>query len=73
MYIFRTLFVTVWYSSLAPIGLIFSILGITMNYWVDKINLVRFYKIPHCYNEEIIKKIINVLELLPLIFVCGAI
>lgn len=41
-YITITLFLTVWYVSIAPLGAIVSLIGLFINYWVDKIKLLRF-------------------------------
>lgn len=30
------LFISSWYGSVAPIGMIFSLFGLMLNYWIDK-------------------------------------
>ena len=40
-YITITLFLTVWYASIASSAIV-SLIGLFINYWVDKIKLLRF-------------------------------
>lgn len=70
-YITRTLFLSCWYACVAPVGIIVALFGMLSNYWVDKILLLRVYMIPESVSEDITKRIINALELLPLIYICG--
>lgn len=70
-YISRTLFLSCWYACVAPVGIIVGLFGLFFNYWVDKFLLLRVYMIPESVSEDIAKRIINSLELLPLIYICG--
>lgn len=70
-YITRTLFLTAWYASIAPLGAFISLIGILINYWVDKIKLLRFQSAPETISVKIISTVINNLELLPLVYICG--
>lgn len=72
-YVTRTLFLCTWYASVAPLGLIFGMVGLVLNYWLDKFFLLRVTTFPQNQSEEIIKKIINSLELLPYLYIFGAI
>jgi len=72
-FIGRTLFLSAWYAPVAPLSLVFSLCGLTTTYWVDKYMLLRVCCMPNTLNEDVIKKFINILELLPFIFICGSI
>ena len=66
-YVTRTLFLCTWYASVAPLGLIFGMVGLIFNYWLDKYFLLRVTAFPQNQSEDIIKKIIvsyNLLEFL---------
>jgi hypothetical protein len=41
VFITRTLFISTWYAPVAPVGLLFGIIGMVINYWVDKYFLVK--------------------------------
>ena len=70
-YISRTLFLTAWYASVAPLGVFISLVGLFINYWVDKIKLLRFQSTPESVSAKVISTVINNLELLPLMYICG--
>jgi hypothetical protein len=70
-YIARTLFLSTWYASVAPLGIVFSLAGLFSNYWIDKYLLLRVYSIPKAVSEEVFTKVINILEILPLVYMCG--
>lgn len=52
-YITRVLFITTWFASVAPVGVLLSIIGVFLDYWISKYLLVRFYKIPENVSEDI--------------------
>jgi hypothetical protein len=70
-YIGRALLITVWFTYAAPLGVVFSLTALLLNYWVDKIFLVRVNKMPESVSEAVAEKILMVLELLPLVYMCG--
>ena len=72
-YITRTLFLCTWYGSVAPLGVIFGMIGLFFNYWLDKWFLLRVCAFPQNQSEDIIKKIINNLEFLPYLYIFGSI
>lgn len=72
-YLTRTLLLCCWYSSVAPLGLIFGIMGLGFNYWIDKFRLLRINAFPQYQTEQIIYKFINNLEILPYLYMFGAI
>jgi hypothetical protein len=49
-YIARVLLITVWFSYAAPLGVVFSLLAMLLNYWVDKIYLTKVNKLPEPVN-----------------------
>lgn len=49
-YIARILLITIWFSYPAPLGVLISLLAMLMNYWVDKLYLVKVNKLPEQVN-----------------------
>lgn len=45
-YIFRMLVITTWFAHSAPLGVVLSLLGMFIDYWVGKLLLLRYYKRP---------------------------
>ena len=72
-YVTRTLFLCTWYASVAPLGLLFGMVGLVFNYWLDKFFLLRVTAFPQNQSEDIIKKIINNLEFIPYLYIFGCI
>lgn len=72
-YITRTFLLAVWYSSVAPLGLIYCLIGLSFNYILDKYLLLKVHAIPLHQTEEIIYKFINNFEIIPYLFLYGAI
>lgn len=62
---------TTWFASVAPVGVLFSILGIVLDYWISKWLLVRVYRIPENISADIADPALMGLELLPLVYICG--
>jgi hypothetical protein len=67
----RILFITIWFAHPAPLGVIFSLIGLFFDYWIGKALLLRYYKKPENISKNIAMTIINCFELLPLVFICG--
>jgi hypothetical protein len=70
-YAARILFITVWFAHAAPLGVIFSLVGLFCDYWIGKALLLRTYKKPENISKSIATPILNCFELLPLIYICG--
>jgi hypothetical protein len=49
-YIARILLITVWFTYAAPLGVVFSLVALLVNYWVDKIYLCKVNKLPETVN-----------------------
>ena len=51
----KTVFLTAFYASIIPIGIIFSCIGLIFNYWVSKYNVVnkRIFKNSYGYRLSI--------------------
>lgn len=62
-----------WYCKVAPLGGLFIIVAFMLNYWLDKIFLLRVYSTPESINDDIMKNVIASLELLPVVYICGVI
>lgn len=45
-YVSRMLLITMWFAYAAPLGVVFSLVGMLINYWVDRIYLVKVNKLP---------------------------
>lgn len=71
-YIFRMLIVSTWYAHAAPLGVVISLVGLFVDYWIGKFLLLRVYKKPENISKEIASPILFCLELMPLIYICGA-
>lgn len=37
---------TTWFASVAPVGVLISLIGVILDYWIGKALLVKVYKIP---------------------------
>ena len=60
-------YITSFYAPLIPVSLIYSILGLTLYYWVDKFRLYRHRSINYKTDSKIIREMMEFLELvLPL-------
>jgi hypothetical protein len=70
-YIGRMLLITIWFTCAAPLGVVFSLTAMLLNYWIDRLFLVRVNKIPESVSEAVADRILMVLELLPLVYMCG--
>lgn len=56
-YATRILFITTWFAHIAPLGVIFSLVGLLMDYWVGKFLLLRVYRKPETISIEIAEPI----------------
>jgi len=63
--------VTTWFASVAPVGVLLSLLAFVMDYWILKWLLVRVYRCPETVSEDIAKPTLMGLELLPLVYIFG--
>lgn len=45
-YLARMLIIPIWFSHAAPLGIVFSLLGMMTDYWIGKVMLLRCYKRP---------------------------
>lgn len=65
------LVITTWFAHTAPLGVVFSIIGLFVDYWIGRFLLLRYYKRPESISKQIAVPMIRSLELLPLIYICG--
>jgi di/tricarboxylate transporter len=63
--------VTTWFASVAPVGVLLSLIGFILDYWITKALLAKVYKIPENISEDIASPSLMGLELLPLVYICG--
>lgn len=64
------LFINVWFASIAPLGLFFTLVIMIADYWVTKYLLVRMNSQSKILSIEISKPL-SFLELIPLIYIAG--
>lgn len=69
-YIIRVLFITVWFANIAPLGVLFSLLGMLFDYWIIKFLFIKVYKQPKNLSKKITKSL-DFLEILPLVYIGG--
>ena len=61
-YIFKTLLMTFFYLPLFPLGIIFSMCGLILAFYLEKFNIGYRYKRPEMMNETICKFYVNFFE-----------
>lgn len=71
-YIYRMLFINVWFASIAPLGMLISLVIMIGDYWLTKYLLLAMNSQSKILSLEITKPL-AFLELLPLIYVAGII
>jgi hypothetical protein len=64
------LFINVWFASIAPLGLFFTLLIMIADYWITKYMLLRMNSQSKILSIEISKPL-SFLELIPLIYIAG--
>jgi hypothetical protein len=64
------LFINVWFASIAPLGLLFTLLIMIGDYWITKYMLLRINSQSKILSIEISKPL-SFLELIPLIYITG--
>ena len=52
-YIFKTLLMSFLYIPIFPLGIIISLLGFLLGYWLEKFNFAHMYKRPEMLNRQI--------------------
>lgn len=60
--VIKTMYMTAFYSVLLPIGMFWSILALTLLYWVDKWNLTHRCRVKYQFGKEYAQEIIEMLE-----------
>ena len=58
-YIFKTLLISFFYIPIFPLGVIISILGLFLGYFLEKFNFCHIYKRPEMLNDQLCKTYIN--------------
>lgn len=67
---YRMLFINVWFASIAPLGLLFTLVIMISDYWITKYMLLRVNSQSKILSIEISKPL-SFLELIPLIYIAG--
>ena len=52
-YIFKTLLMSFLYIPIFPLGIIISLIGFVLGYWLEKFNFANMYKRPEMLNRQI--------------------
>lgn len=60
--ILRNMYITAAYSPIIPVGSIFMLFGLILNYWTDKYNLLRRRTVKHNLSEELSIQMTEMLE-----------
>jgi hypothetical protein len=70
-FILNTMFLTAFYSPLLPIGLVYSMLGLMMHYWVQKYILMNRRTVTSALGGSLSNNMTDILELFLPIFCIG--
>ena len=58
-YIFKTLLMSFLYIPIFPLGIIISLLGLLLGYWLEKFNFANMYKRPEMLNRQIAENYVS--------------
>ncbi len=67
---YRMLFISVWFASIAPLGVLITLIMMVVDYWITKYLLLRVNSQSKILSIEISKPL-SFLELVPLVYVAG--
>lgn len=67
----KTMLFTVFYASLLPVGILISLGGLIISYWVDKCMLLRFHYRSQAIGKELALEMADFLELYIVVFSAG--
>jgi hypothetical protein len=67
----KIVLMTLFYIPILPIGVIISICGLFLTYFIEKYNILRYYKRPDMFNEIICEKLIDYFKLTLLTYASG--
>lgn len=60
----KTMWFTFFYGDIIPVGILFSIMGLTLYYFVDKYNVLRRRTIKESLSKHLSIEMIEMLELI---------
>jgi len=60
----KTMWFTFFYGDIIPLGILFSIMGLTLYYFVDKYNVLRRRTIKESLSKHLSIEMIEMLELI---------
>ena len=69
--IMKTMWFSFLYSPVVPLGSIFSFIGLTFYYWVDKYNIVHKFTAKENISIDLTMKMIDLLDLIIIIHAVG--
>lgn len=67
----KTLWLSAFYAPLVPIVVPISILGLSLNYWLEKYSYGKAYSVPNMISSEVNEAATELLDWTPLIFSLG--
>ncbi|KRX04521.1 hypothetical protein PPERSA_04336 [Pseudocohnilembus persalinus] len=67
----QSMYLCAFYSPILPVGMIWSILGIFLHYWIDKYNLLRRRVIKYNMSSDLSREMIEMLEFVLIIYCTG--
>jgi hypothetical protein len=65
------MFLTAFYATLVPAGILISVFNLITTYWVDKYNLLRRRRQPKMTGQALLHSMFDMLESIPFVFVVG--
>jgi hypothetical protein len=68
----KTVWLTAFYATLIPIGLVISLSGLIVTYWVEKYLLLKRSSYPKAMGAALPKSILELLEVTPLFYAIGS-
>ena len=68
-YIFKTLLISFFYIPIFPLGVLISLFGLFIGYFLEKYNFCNIYKRPEMLNDQLYKTYIN--YFITALFICG--
>lgn len=70
-YVIKTLWLTGFYSSFAPLSAIYSLIGLVINYFIEKKLFASTYSAPQMFSSVLNSKAVHLMEFFPLAMTFG--
>lgn len=70
-YVIKTLWLTAFYTSFAPISALYSLIGLIINYFVEKKLFAGIYSAPQMFSSVLNSKAVHLMEFFPITMAFG--